>query len=397
MKEQTKKEIEQLGRDHRCTTLAQRCIREDLTVEDTRALILEDIYGARRVESSGEIGMSARDIQQYSVLNAIRKMAEGRPLDGLESEASIATAKLINRQAQGFFIPQDVLMRRSLTAGVSTAGGFTVDSQVLVGSLIELLRNKPMIAQLGARTLSGLVGNVVIPRLTGAATAYWLAETGTISEADPALGGLGLTPHKLQNFLGISKDFLRQTSPDVENLILEDIITGIAVEKDRCAINGGLNIGEPMGILNTSGILSETFGAAATWAKILDFETQVGNASADLGPALAYLTTPNVRAKWKGATKVTGGSTGFLWECPDINVSMVNGYNAQATKNMPSDRVLFGNFHDIILADWVGIDILVDPYSSKKSGQVEILITNWTDNGVRHAVSFCASTDSGNQ
>ena len=75
MKEQTKKEIEQLGRDHRCTTLAQRCIREDLTVEDTRALILEDIYGARRVESSGEIGMSARDIQQYSVLNAIRKMA----------------------------------------------------------------------------------------------------------------------------------------------------------------------------------------------------------------------------------------------------------------------------------------------------------------------------------
>ena len=153
---------------------------------------------------------------------------------------------------------------------MSTAGGFTVDSQVLVGSLIELLRNKPMIAQLGARTLSGLVGNVVIPRLTGAATAYWLAETGTISEADPALGGLGLTPHKLQNFLGISKDFLRQTSPDVENLILEDIITGIAVEKDRCAINGGLNIGEPMGILNTSGILSETFGAAAT-AKILRF------------------------------------------------------------------------------------------------------------------------------
>src|SRR3972149_2365821 len=156
----------------------------------------------------------------------------------------------------------------------------------------------------------------------------------------------------------------------------------LAIEKDRAAINGLGNAGEPLGILNTAGILAATFGAAATWAKVVDFETQITNANADEG-LMAYLTTPATRGKWKGIVRSTY-NTKFLWD----DDGRVNGYRAEITKQVPSDKVIFGNWNDVIFAEWAGIDVVVDPYSLKKQGQVEVTITLWCDMGVRRAVSF---------
>ena len=77
--------------------------------------------------------------------------------------------------------------------------------------------------------------------------------------------------------------------------------------------------------------------------------------------------------------------------------NQVNGYGAEASNQVPSDRVIFGNWADALFADWDGMDVVVDPYSLKKKGQVEITIQLMTDFAVRHAESFCASTDSGAQ
>jgi HK97 family phage major capsid protein len=146
-----------------------------------------------------------------------------------------------------------------------------------------------------------------------------------------------------------------------------------------------------------------TFGAAATWAKVLDFETQVATANALLG-AMAYLTSPGVRAKWKAAVKIAGSQySDFLWQGGNnLGEGQVNGYKAVATNQIPATgtyahRVVFGNWADLILAEWAGIDVVVDPYSLKKQGQIEVTITLWTDIGVRHAGSFTISADSGAQ
>lgn len=108
---------------------------------------------------------------------------------------------------------------------------------------------------------------------------------------------------------------------------------------------------------------------------------------------LAYLTTPSVRGKWK--TTEAFSSTGItLW---NLTTGLVNGYRGEATNQVPSDKVIYGNWRELILADWAGIDVVVDPYTLKKAGQIEVTITMWADNGVRHPVSFCVSTDAGNQ
>ena len=376
--------------------MAREYINGGKPLDEFRTAALEKLSNATAVSVGADIGMSSREIKQYSIVRAIQQIAENGKLDGIEREASEATSTIARREAKGFFIPQDIMSaqfgrsQRALSSGISTAGGYTVDSTLMVSDMIELLRNKCLVSQLGARTLSGLVGNIAIPRVAGGATAYWLAETGTVTASDQSFGQLGLTPHRLVGDTAYSKELLIQSSLDIEGFIREDLMRVLAIEKDRAAINGLGAAGEPMGILNTTGIGSVTFSAAATWAKVISFETAVANANADIG-RMAYLTTPTTRGVWKGAVKVTNQAS-FLWQDNEVN-----GYPAAATKQVPSDKVIFGNFNDLIIAEWAGLDVVVDPYSLKKSGQVEITTTLWTDIGVRHAGSFAVSTDSGAQ
>lgn len=392
----------------------------DKKVEDLQNWILQNCYKATPANLDPSIGMSKNEVKQYSMVRAISMIASGKQLDGLEREASDACAKKIKRNPEGFFIPHDVAItgfaeakglnmqqvmamaammggmsspRAGLTAGSAAGGGYTVGTDVLTGSLIELLRNKALVMSLGARNLSGLVGDVAIPRHTGGATAYWLDETTDVTLSTQTLGQLALTPHRLGAATAYTKQLLAQSSLDIEGFVRQDLMTILAIEKDRACLNGLNASGEPLGIINTTGIGSVTFGAAATWAKLLDFETQVANANADMG-SLAYLSTPNTRAKLKAAVKIAASQyADFLWEKGDI----INGYPARATLQVPSNKMLFGNWNDLIVADWDGIDLVVDNLTLAKSMQIQIIIHILTDNGVRHVGSFCVSSDSAAQ
>jgi HK97 family phage major capsid protein len=353
------------------------------------------------------------------------QLTNGGRLEGIEKEASDAVARKLNRPPEGFFIPHDVAARSladvnglstrdllTLSASVGQlqervlgvsglgSGGATVDTQVLGSALIELLRNRPLVAQMGAMTFSGLVGNIAVPRQTGAGTAYTLSEAAAVTLADQSFGQLGLSPKRVSGGTAYQKELLMQSSIDVEGFVRNDLLRIVLIKKDLLMLIGLGGAGEPIGILNTTGIGSETFGAAATWAKIVDFEKLVAVANADVG-RIGWLTTPGVRAKWKQNAKIGSTFPNFIWEVgPDPRnplVGTVNNYPAYVTNQVPGDQVLFGNFGDCLIGDWAGIDIVVDPYTQKKSAQVEIVINIWFDFGLRHAVSMVVSTDSGAQ
>jgi HK97 family phage major capsid protein len=405
------KVVRSLAKAHNLADFGEEHVMAGTEINEFRNALLEKIPQARALtpaERNPAIGMSDKEVRKYSLLRAISTASEKR-LDGLEKEASDAVAKRIGREPSGplgFFVPWDVstaptldrgiaaqrvAYQRALNVNAGASGGFLVDTEVQAESMIELLRNSMVISRLGARSLSGLTGNIAIPRITGGATAYWLPESGQVTASDQAFGQLGLVPHKLMANTAYTKQLLVQASPDVESLVRSDIMAVLAIEKDRAAINGLGASGEPLGLLNTTGINSVTFGAAATWAKVIDFEQQVESANALMGNC-AYLTTPATKAKWKGATKVTNQAV-FLWE----SGNQVNGYNAIASKQVPSDKVIFGNWNDLIIADWDGIDVVVDPYTLAKTSQIQITITLMSDLCIRHAVSFTVSTDSGAQ
>ena len=156
---------------------------------------------------------------------------------------------------------------------------------------------------------------------------------------------------------------------------------------------GGQQAGaQPVGIVNTSGVdATVTFGGAPTWADVVAFETAIATANA-AAASMAYLTTPGVRGSWK--TVEAFASTGVtLWG----RDQMVNGYNTEVTTSVPGNRVILGDFSQAVIADWDGMDIVVDPYSLSLNGQVRIVVQMLTDFGLRHPESFSVSVDAGNQ
>ena len=359
-------------------------------LDEFQGYVLRENLKAVPVETKApELGLTRKEREGYSLVRAMRLLADNKPLDGLEGECHNAMTKRLKREAKGFFIPTDVAhLSRDLNVGTAIDGGNTVEEEVLGSSLIELLRNKTMLNALGVRTMSGLQGNVAIPRQDGGATAYWLAETAEVTESSQTFDQVTATPHRLVGDTAYSKTLLAQSTISVEAFVREDLMRVLAIAKDLAGINGSGASGQPLGIMNTAGINTVTFTTAATFAKMVEFETAVATDNADTG-TMAYLTTPATRGALKTLSTDTGSGI-FVW-----SGGQVNGYRAEVTNQVPGDRVIFGNFNDAMFFDWDGMDIVVDPYSLKKTGQIEITVQLLTDFNVRHPVSFCVSTDSG--
>lgn len=359
---------------------------------------------------NAEIGMSQNERQRYSLVRAIRAAAAAGRGDhqaweaaGLELEASRAVAQQLGREPRGFFVPFEVQNeRRDLSVGTPTAGGNLVSTDLLSQSFIELLRNRMLVRQAGATMLSGLVGDIAIPRQSGGATAYWVGEGGAPTESQQTVDQVALAPDTVGAFTDYTRKLLLQSSIDVENFVRADLAAILGIAIDYAGLHGSGSSNQPQGVANVSGIgsvVGGTNGAAPDWADIVNLETEVAIDNADVG-RLSYMTNARVRGKLKQTEKAS--STGmFIW---NDNSTPLNGYNAWVTNQVRSDldkgsstgvcsAIFFGNWADLILAFWSGLDVLVDPYTGGTAGTVRVIALQDVDIAVRHPQSFAAMLD----
>ena len=312
---------------------------------------------------------------------------------GMESLAtnndSGVEVRLARQEANSFFLPFSVLFR-DLTSTNSTTGGNLVQTDV--EKTVPLLRNRCIVAQLGATVMDDLKGNLVLPRQTLGATLDWLPEQGAANSQDYNFGALTLAPHRCAGAVKFTKQLSVQTAGSIETFLRNDLRAAFAAALDKAALIGIGASSQPLGILNTTGVGSITFSGAATWANVCDFEGQVGEASADVG-SLGWASSPATREKWRQTLR--GSSTGeFLWK--DENT--VAGYPAAATKNISTNQVVFGNFADLIVGIWgQACEIIVNPYSFASTGTVQMILNFYADTGTVRPASFAVSADSGAQ
>lgn len=370
----------------------------------------------RTQPASAEIGMSDKEVRQYSLVRAIRSMAaamkgDHRAMDeaGLEMEASRAVAQQLGRQPQGFFLPYDWQRasltgeQRDLNRTTATAGGNTVSTDLLAQSFIELLRNRMVVRQAGATVLSGLVGDIAIPRQTGGATAYWVAESGAPTESQQTIDQVPMAPKTVGAFTDISRKLLLQSSIDVEQFVRGDLSSVLALALDLAGLHGTGQNNQPTGVAGVSGIGSVVGGdngLAPAWSHIVGLETEVAIDNADVGK-LAYITNAKVRGKLKQTAKVSSTDSVMVW---GEGSTPLNGYGAYVTNQVSSgltkgtadgvcSGIFFGNWADLVIGLWGGLDILVDPYTGGTSGTVRVIALQDADIAVRHAQSFAAMLD----
>jgi HK97 family phage major capsid protein len=335
-----------------------------------------------------DLGMSDKEAKRWSLSAAIRGKLSGN-FDGIEAEASRALAKKLGQDPAGFYVPNDV-KTRALNAGTASTGGYLIGEDVQTGSMIELLRNRMKVKQLGARMLSGLTADVTIPTIESAATAEVLGENVQISGSNQTFGQKALTPHRIGAKVPVSKQLILQSAANVDSIVTDDITRVIALEVDRQCLHGDGANGEIVGLVNTAGVNSVTFGATATWAKIVEFETAIAAANADLG-SMAWLTDAAVRGAWKGIKKDSGSGI-FLWESNEVN-----GYNAETSQQVVSNLVMFGVWTELVMGEFGALDIVVDNLTLADKHQIQIIANYMTDMVVRQPAAFAVSADAGNQ
>lgn len=409
--------LEQIGQNfaaHGGVDMARACIRDGKGEDDLRQMILDKI--GKKAPPSADLGLSRKEVKQFSFVRAINMLAnrDNRALyeqAGYEREVSEATAKLLGRSPQGIFIPMDVLRsplvdpenersalieimarmmgQRDLSVGTSTAGGHLVDTVLLASSFIDLLRKRLVLGRLGVTTLSGLVGNIAIPRQTSGATAYWVAEGGAPTESQQAFDQVTMSPKTVGAFTDYSRKLLLQSSIDVEALVRRDLTTVLALEIDRVGLYGSGASNQPLGLDNTSGINTVNFAAAdPTYAEIVQMETEVAADNADIG-SLAYALSASGRGKLKTTQKFSGTNGMPVWE----EGNTVNGYRAEVSNQIAAADYWFGNWSDLLLGMWGALDLLVDPYTFSTSGSVRTVVLQDVDVAVRHPESFCQGND----
>ena len=364
--------------------------------------------GTKNPQSVARVGLSEQETQRYSLMNAIRAVADKNWTNaGFELECSREIAKKLNivTDPNKFYVPFEVQgrqvpvasgsfmtadsrrsMRRDLTVASAAGGGYLVGTENM--SFIEQLRNRSIAYRMGARRLAGLMGNVTVPRQTASATAYWLSSESTqITESQQTLGQMALTPKTVGAYTEISRQLMLQSSPDAEGIVTADLsaVGGLAI--DVGALRGSGTSGEPTGIVNTAGIgsVSGSGFIAAAFARVLEFQTDV--ATANVVPmAGGYVTTPSVAASMMQAVKFSGTASP-VWEGNVWDGSMV-GFQAMSSNQMSSATMLFGDWAQVVIAEWGVLQVEVNPYANFQAGIIGVRAMVSVDVGLRYAAAF---------
>lgn len=397
----TVNEILELGAAKNKRDLANQAIKDGLTVAQFRG-VLAVASADQPIDAPEAVGMNAQERKQYSLLNAFRAAAAGRDIGGFEREISDEIAKRTGKEARGFYIPSDIF-KRDLTVGTDTAGGFLKPTDHLGAEFIDALRPNLVVANLGARMMSGLKGDVAIPALNAKTAVGFVAEnTAPGSEGAPTFRQVTMAPKTIAQYVDLSRKLMMQSDPSVEQVIRDDMLRQFAAKIDEVAIEGG-GTNEPTGITQTTGIGSVaigTNGGAITYAAAVNLEREVAIDNA-LGGRLSYLTNPKVVAAMRTTSRQASGVEGnFILN--DSNTLL--GYGVTSSTLVPSDltkgtssgvcsAMIFGNFADLMIGMFGGLDVLVDPYSGSSTGATRISMFQDVDVAVRHAESFAAILD----
>jgi HK97 family phage major capsid protein len=348
----------------------------------------------------------AKELNRFSLSKTIMEYTE-RGIDGVTGfekeilQESAREAKRLGVVSQGLYLGNQILdsmsQKRTMTAAVAADGGNLIPTDKV--DFFEALFPMMVLGKLGVQKLTGLSANTDIPGITSSVVTGWAdGETGTQTPDDPTIANRTLRPKLVYGATNISKRLLLQTNNSVDSMIMNDIMKGIANAIEIAVINGTGANGQPTGIIGTSGIENVaigTNGGAITLAKLLQLIEEVQTANANSANC-KFLINPKTVAKLK-QTPIDSGSGAMIMAYGNYfgGISgQIDGYEALVTSNVPSNltkgttsgvcsAVLFGDFSQVVLGQFGGVDLIIDPYTLARTGTVALTINQYVDMAVK--------------
>lgn len=351
---------------------------------------MEDKITNSQEQNSG-IGLSGKEARSYSFLKVIRALSEPGNLRAqkeaaFEFEVSLAAAKLRGKETENLVIPNEVLAR-TLTVGYPgySAGeaAALVSSSISTESFYDVLRKRSPIMS-HASLLTGLTNNVAIPGQSFGASGYWTYEGNNAPENTPGFEQLNMSPKTIAAHSELSRKLVNQSSIDVENFLRRDMAKGIANTIDIALLRGPDNEASVAGITATQGIKTKYFTSDfASYENIVEMESLVSDGNADT-ENMRYICGSKSRRHFKTTEKFPGSGGQTIWEPGKT----LNGYDALMTNHMENGDIILGDLENMIVGLWGGLELVVDPYSGSRSGNLIVTAFQDFDMVLRHPESF---------
>lgn len=357
-----------------------------LEADESRALFVDDL---ERRSQGAPVDTSHNALMgRVDVLGVMRAQMEGRSLAGAAAEYHQEAERRTGRKAEGVFVPLQAIERRAAVDTTMAAAIVPIDYRAQ--DYIEPFRNALLARKLGMRVLSGLHGNVSVPKYGTGTTVGWVAEGGTLPDGGYAPTNVTLAPKHAGGVIELSRQLIQQSSPDANRLVTDDLSALLAQAIDSAAIKGG-GANEPDGILVAAGVQIASL-ATLDWPSILALFEKLGLANCEANAVLASIKT---RTKMQSALKDSVAGSAYLWEN-----GKVNDVTAYATNQVPdaaagAGTLIAGDFTQALLGIWSEVDLLVNPYAEGpyKRGAVLVRAMSTVDVALRHPEAFVKVQD----
>lgn len=375
-----------------------------LTEVSEKLLEIARERGKKKTLVNSTIGLTGNETRKYSLFKAIRALRFGAvdrsavEAAAFELDCSKALARQLGRTETGrILIPAEVLQRpvspeaysRAMATQPGSKGGYLVNTENM--GFIEILRNRSVAMAMGARVLSGLVGNVSFARQTGKASVTWQAGEGvSVTASDQALGQLSMSPKTAIAITDVSEQLLAQSSPSAESFIMADLARDVAIDGVDAAVINGTGGAQPLGIKNTTGVTTGQDASSATYAKILAFPTVAAGVNALRGNP-GFVTNTAGAAKLMGVQRFSNTDTP-LWEGNLLNGQLV-GFNAMSSEQAASGNLIFGSWDEVLIGEWGVLELATDNGGTRfNAAQVGIRAMWLVDVLIRYPQAFVVST-----
>lgn len=388
--------IRELGELHDLDGLSREAIKDGLSVADFNEKALK-IVGERNSKArenekqEAHVDLTAKEKEGFSFVKLMDAMAnpndraaQNRAAFELEVCADAEAQMPSGFNARGAFIPANIF-ERDLSAGTATDGAELVATNLLSGSYIDVLRNNMVALQAGVQMLPGLVGNVDIPRQTSGAAATWIsAEDGDATDSEPQFDTVSLSPKDLAAYTEVTRRLSQQSTPAIEGLVRNDLFTAIALGLDSAVYYGGGASGVPQGIDGATGVDDPTF-ASATAPTYAEMVTQMKDVmTANAANNLTYIGSPDFWESMITTPKQGSGVEGNFIS----NGDTILGRNFLISSQLAADDFVLGDFSQILMGEWGGIELNVDPYTHSLKGKTRYVIFKTCDLAIRHPEAF---------
>lgn len=360
---------------------------------------------SKNIPAASNLGLSKKETERYSLARALRAICFGNEdaryiqEAAYERELSEQVRKQTNHQARGgsILVPDEILRRpvsqealaRTMTVVPGSKGGYLVAAENM--GFIDILRNRSVSLRMGARQLSGLVGNVYMPRQTGKATVTWQGGEGvSVSSTDQTLGQLSMTPKTAICKTDVSEQLLRQANPSADSFITADLAACVAIDGLDYAVINGTGGAQPLGIKNTTGVTTGQDASSATYAKILAFPQVAGTANALRGNP-GFVTNTAGASILMQKQRFSNTDTP-LWAGNLLDGTLV-GFNAMSSEQLASGNLIFGSWDEVVIGDWGVLELSQDRGGTRfDQGLVGIRAFWMVDVLIRYPQAFVVST-----